>query len=306
MEKRKKAKGGKYKAFLANYLPKGTEWSRLPDGKQILNRLPLKVGGFGMEIVNRPANFFISGSKLQGRCVHTADIVVENVKDNQVKRLEKIIAEVAELLSFATTSQVAQFGHRFGHDARQRMDVRGVVIVGRPAICDLHGSRIRDFIEQVWPTYHRIRKQRRLHIVIDYVVTTEQPDLPIEFEILASSATLECLKSTYAKFAGYKFVKGAWRKISSPPKANPGKELQVRFEKLLNEMGTAVSMRPIQKRIIQLRNDVIHNGFSTWSVQRQLKVTYAARQFVREYLLRLLGYKGTYYRYADHASLTLK
>jgi hypothetical protein len=143
-------------------------------------------------------------------------------------------------------------------------------------------------------------------VVVDYIVTTELPHLPVEVEMLMSFVTLECLKSTYAKDVGYKFVAPAWRKISTPPKPNPKKEPALGFEDLLKEMLGSVKMRKSLKRIIQLRNHIIHNGVSPRPLKSQTKGCFDAKELIREYFLRLLAFKGPYHRYDNLAVRIIK
>jgi hypothetical protein len=306
MAARAKKPGGQlYRILVANYLVKGEEWTELPDGSRIRNRVCVRLGGFDIEIVRTPESFNLTTADAKHRFNYTTDILVHNVRPDQKKRVDALIDEVTELLSFATMSQVVRFGDEYGTRS-SRQEVKGLTLYFRPTLGATHGAEVKRFLEMTWPAYHRLRRKRMLNVVIDYVVTTELPHLPVEVEMLMSFVTLECLKSTYAKEAGYKFVAPAWRKISAPPKANPKSEPMVGFEDLLHEMMRAVKMRKSLKRIVQLRNHIIHNGVSPRPLRSQMKGCFDAKEIIREYLLRLLGFKGQYSRFNDMKIRTIK
>jgi hypothetical protein len=301
----KKLAGQPYRILVANYMVKGEEWTEFPDGRRIRNRIRLRLGGFDFQIIRTPENFDLQIKDAKGHFCYTTDILFDNIRPDQRKRIDIIVDEVTELLSFATMSQVVRFGDEYGGGS-SRQSVKGLTLYFRPTLGATHGAEVKRFLELTWPVYHRMRKKRKLNVVIDYVVTTELPHLPVEVEMLMSFVTLECLKSTYAKQAGYKFVAPAWRKMSIPPKANPKNEPKAGFEKLLHEMMKAVKMRKSLKRIVQLRNHIIHNGISPRPLKSQIKGCFDAKEIIREYLLRLLGFKGQYSRFNDMSLHTIK
>jgi len=303
--KAKQVGGQPYRILVANYMVKGEEWTDLPVGGRIRNRIRVRLGGFDFQIIRTPENFNLTVAEAKGRFCYTTDIVFDNIRPNQRQRVDALVDEVTELLSFATMSQVVRFGDEYGTGS-SRQAVKGLTLYFRPTLGATHGAEVKRFLELTWPAYHRLRRKRKLNIVVDYVVTTELPHLPIEVEMLMSFVTLECLKSSYAKQAGYKFVAPAWRKISIPPKANPKAEPKLVFEKLLHEMMKKVKMRKSLKRIVQLRNHIIHNGVSPRPFKSQMKGCFDAKEIIREYLLRLLGFKGQYSRFNDMSLHTLK
>jgi hypothetical protein len=297
--------GGKpYRINVANYLVKGEDFSELPGGRRIRNRLSLRLGGFDFEIIRNPETFDLQIGDAKERFCYTTDIVFPNVRPDQKRRVDTLVDEVTELLSFATMSQVVRFGHIYGSQV-SRQSVKGLTLYFRPTLGPTHGAEIRRFLKLTWPTYHRLRKKRKLNVVVDYIVTTELPHLPLEVEMLMSFVTLECLKSTYAKQVGYKFVAPAWRRISVPPRLDPRREPQLSFETLLKEMLGSMRMRKSLKRIIQLRNHIIHHGVSPRPLNSQFKGCFDAKELIREYLLRLLNFKGSYRRYNDMSIRTI-
>lgn len=69
------------------------------------------------------------------------------------------------------------------------------------------------------------------------------------------------------------------------------------FEDLLRDMMKGVGMRRGVRRIIDLRNDLIHSSTSALPVKSQWLRYETAMRLSQEYLLRLLGYRGYYRAY---------
>jgi hypothetical protein len=301
---RQESIGREYRIFVANYLVKGEDFTLLPDGVRIRNITRLRLGGFDLELIRTPESFNLTVGEAKNRFDYTMDILVPNVTPDQRPKVDALVDEVTELLSFATMSQVCRFGHRYGASVSQQT-VNRVTLYFRPTLGPTHGADIKRFLEMTWPTYHRLRKKRLLNVVLDYVVTTELPILPIEFGMLSTFVTVECLKSTYARRTGYKFIAPAWRRISTPPNPNPRREPQIGFEEMLREMLRSVRMRKSLKRIVGLRNHIVHNGVSPRPLQSQIQGCFEAKEIIREYVLRLIGYHGPYRRYTDLTEQTI-
>jgi hypothetical protein len=291
----------RYRAYLANLLVQGEERTDQPGGGWIRNRTRFRLGGFSLELLRTAASFATPASQMKGGFHYTHDLIVENVEPSDLAKVERIVEEVTELLSFGTLSHVVKFGQQYDGSTNRR-SVRGVALYFRPAFTQ--GDEIRRLLELTWPTYRKLRRRRKLNVVMDYLVTGETGQ-PLEVKLLIVSAVLECLKSTYAKQAGYKYHKPAWRRISSPPKPNPKNEPIVNFEKLLREMFGKVGMRRPLRRLIQLRNDIVHNGVSARPHESQFTTYEYAQELAREYLLRLLGFHGQFYSYNTRTMRTI-
>ncbi len=291
----------RYRAYIANLLVQGEERTNLPNGGWIRNRTRFRLGGFDFELLRTPESFSRPVSEMKGEFHYTHDLIVEDVPRDDLPKVERIVGEVAELLSFGTLSHVVKFALHYD-GATSRRAVRGTALYFRPAFTQ--GDEIRQLLTLAWPMYRKLRRRRKLHVVIDYLVTGETGQ-PLEVKLLVVSAVLECLKSTYAAQAGYKYHKPAWRRISSPPRANPRNEPKASFEDLLKEMFRKVGMRRPLRRLIQLRNDIVHNGVSGRPYEAQFATYDYAQELVREYLLRLLGFRGSYYSYSGRTMRTI-
>ena len=58
-------------------------------------------------------------------------------------------------------------------------------------------------------------------------------------------------------------------------------------------------MRKGLKQIVSLRNEIIHSGLSRKSHSRQMIMFERIQDLVREYIFRLLGYRGEFFTYAS-------
>lgn len=100
------------------------------------------------------------------------------------------------------------------------------------------------------------------------------------------------------------YRKGYFRK----PPTRPGKDGGAySFEELVSLMLRQVDMRKGVKRFVKLRNDLIHSGLSRKPHQRQWALYADIHDLIREYILRLLGYRVRYWPYAfEHRGNSLE
>lgn len=240
-------------------------------------------------------------TELKGAWNHTTELHILNVREVDIPRVKREVTDLCHLLGFATGSRVWSYEFEFpiesGLISAQR--VTGTLEVFRPPFNIHLGGEIRTFVDQTWKTFRRLKRSRRLNLVFDYLVKAEIPSQPVELKLLIAFIVLESLKDTYARQHGIPYARGYFRKISNPPKTNVEKEPTYRFEELLKEMFREVGMNPGLKRIIKLRNELIHSGLSRKPYISNWRTHEKAMDLIREYLLRLLGYAGTYYPYSS-------
>ena len=225
----------------------------------------------------------------------TSRIEIGGVK--QFSEGESIVDDVCRLLAFAAISQVVPFEYRMGRHVK-RISVSGQSWQFRPVISIIDGDITASYLEKVWPIYRKEKRRRKLAEVIEMLTFAELPLQPLEIRLAQIFIILENLKGTYARARGYPFVKGRFRRASSPPKTDPSKERTWSFEELLTEMLNEVKMKPRLRRVIQLRNEIIHFGLSRKPYESLIKQYDSCQDIVREYLLRFLGYDGLYLVYS--------
>ena len=127
----------------------------------------------------------------------------------------------------------------------------------------------------------------------------ELPSQPLEIKLAQIFIILENLKSTYAKKVGIPFYKGSYRLAGNPPRTNLRREPPLGFEALLKMMFNDVGMSPTLRRIVRLRNEIIHFGLSRKPYESLSRHYDYCQDIAREYLLRLMKYHGTYLLYSS-------
>lgn len=286
----------KFVAHIANCWLKGYEWSDTPSGR-IRNRISLTLDGFRMALVRTPESFAQNVGDMKGLQVHTSDLEFENVIHSNVSKAKEIAVGVAELLSFGLLSQVTVFGFSCDDGTRQMFAVRGKLLYFRPVFGPALGAEIKSFLEMTYPSFRRLRARRKLHVIFDYLTTAELPDQPIEVKFLLAIVALESLKSSFARERKIPFHAGAFRRLSSPPKANLAREPKYKFSELVAMMCKAVGMSPRTRRIITLRNQIVHFGMSRRPADSLTDSYYYTQDILREYLLRLMNFQGSFHSY---------
>jgi hypothetical protein len=119
---------------------------------------------------------------------------------------------------------------------------------------------------------------------------------PLELALVKSFVLLEHLKHTYAVDRGYPYIRGFFRLVGATD-ARPGPRWP--FKALLTEMFQDVGMSPELDSIVDLRNEILHSGLSFLPHERQWKIYETAQDTLREYLLRLVRYSGTYFPFSS-------
>ena len=232
--------------------------------------------------------------------VHTTDVYVTDVTARKLRRVNAMLRDLAWLLSFATYSDVSYFGYEFKHGTTlgSHWATAGRLRYFRPPFQTADGAAIRDFLEQSWPMFTKLKNTRKLGIVIHYILLADRHEQPVEVQLLLAFVALESLKTTYAHSHHIPFVSGHFRKISSPPKRNRKKEPFYTFEDLLKLMLLDVKMgKTALTQLIKVRNTIIHSGIASARPRTLHKMHDSAQDILREYLLRLLNYKGEFWRY---------
>jgi hypothetical protein len=287
-----------FRAVLVNAVFTGEEWTEQPDGSSVRNVIRLQLDGRQIELVQAPELFGSNKSELRGQQVETTTLVVKDVPAADVPVALDLANGVASLLSVATCSEVrvCAYDHPEANPYRRTWAVVGSTWRFCPTIETADGARVRRFLEQCWPQYRLLREERMLDVVFDYFVVSQKPGYPIELRLITSFVLLENLKHTFAKQAGYPFLKGRFRKRGATLKRHGNEVLG--FERLLGEMLRTVGMTNPLVSIVKLRNELIHSGVASLSFEEHQAILADAQDLIREYLLRLLAYRGPYSPYS--------
>ena len=262
------------RAYVMNSKVQGESFSEEVDGK----------------VVRDTSVFTCEGQRfvLQTKPEQRAEILVENVGPQQVTATMEAIERICWLLAFATQSQVACYGHNYP-DCTPHKLLNSIHRPGQEAdhvINPADGAAIRKFVDQTYPQFKALESARSLKVVIDYMLQAARPGLPVECKLVFLSVLLENLKHTYGTHLQYAIKGGKF--------VDPVTKARLGFQDMMNLMFSAVGMAPGLQPLVDLRNEVLHTGVASLTHAQQKLQYDAATDLIREYLLRLLGFKGNF------------
>ena len=262
------------RAYVMNSKVQGESFSEEVDGK----------------VVRDTSVFTCEGQRfvLQTKPEQRAEILVENVGPQQVTATMEAIERICWLLAFATQSQVACYGHNYP-DCTPHKLLNSIHRPGQEAdhvINPAGGAAIRKFVDQTYPQFKALESARSLKVVIDYMLQAARPGLPMECKLVFLSVLLENLKHTYGTHLQYAIKGGKF--------VDPVTKARLGFQDMMNLMFSAVGMAPGLQPLVDLRNEVLHTGVASLTHAQQKLQYDAATDLIREYLLRLLGFKGNF------------
>ncbi len=286
-------------AKIANYFGLGCERKYYNDDSSTLSLTSCRLGKYKVLIDQHAIN--VSREDMKSKKIPTTTLKIEGVKT--FTEGKNIANDICSLLSFASMSQVVAYEYEFGQN-KKRMSFIAEALYFRPVIETNDGESIKNFLEYTWVNYRKLKSKRRISEVIHMLTTCELPSLPLEVKLGQMFIILENLKSTYARYCEIPFIAGYYREISTPPKSNPKKEKTLSFENLLSQMLKNTNINVGLKRIIRLRNEIIHFGLSRKPYSSLNNDYNFCQDVVREYLLKTLGYHGDYFIYSKACGQT--
>ena len=232
--------------------------------------------------------------QLTGSFSETSEVLVYGVNAIEVTKSLEVIDRICWLLSLAGLSRVVRYGHDYpdGSSLGSRQSSSGTANYFRPTIDIRDGVAVKSFIEQVYPNYARLENVRKLNVVIDYLAQAERQNQSMELKLILLFVVLENLKDTYARARGIPYIKGFFRKQPRPNGQKFG------FEELLQMMFREVRLRTGLKRVVRLRNEIIHSGLSRHPHGVQWAMYEIIFGLIQKYLLRTIGYTGLYLPYS--------
>lgn len=282
--------------YLCNCLIVGNEFTEPQPRRRVRNKIAVELDGYKCDILQHPDVLSVRPSQAQGVWLHTTDVLVHNVSRNDVSSVRDILHDLAHLLAFATQSRVWHFGYEYPAGSGRKIRERSIGSIGSatPVISTISGRDVHAYITSAWDKYKKEKKRRNLPIIVDWLVQAEQGNKPIELKLVVIFLVLESLKDSYARTSHIPFVRGRFRRISTPPRANPAREPTLGFEELLDQTFRDVGMRRGLKRIVKLRNELFHSAIARRPFGVKWHYYLRGDDLIREYLLRLLGYKGRF------------
>ncbi len=283
---------------IANYFGHGNTRTDYSDGGFSWNVLCLNLGKYKARVI-QDRKVVTNKVKPKGM-VYTTDVEIYGVK--KYKEGESIVNDLCRLLSLASFSQVVPFCYTFSGEGRQ-INIYAEAMKFRPLIAINDGDTVHAYIEKTWTPYRKLKRIRKLAEVIEMLTIAELPAQPLEVKLALIFIVLENLKGTYAKQSGIPFCKGYFRDHTTNNKPLE-EQPRLSIKTLLMLMFKGVGMKPSLRRILKLRNEIIHFGLSRKPYSSLSKDYDYCQDIVREYLLRLLNYKGKYLIYSKASRST--
>ena len=274
-----------YVAYVANWLGRSTEMVQTNENERLASRMTLQLDGWEVVIDQHP-DLLRGRSDLRGCFAKTTTITVVDVEEDQRQIANRATHHLCELLGFVGMSDVVQYGERHGKYWREWYPL-GVTRRHRPVIPQLDGAMVRALVEQVWCRYLEIHEDRRLGLTFAYLRAGVAAG-HVELDLLHLFVALECLKTSYATSEGFLRQRSTW--LDSDGRRH---SFQKMLEKMISDVGMEVDLR----KIVELRNDIVHEGSSSMAQDAQVRILREGHQLAREYLLRLLQYRGGYLRF---------
>lgn len=278
------------RAYIANCLISGDEFS-INENTKIRDTITFNINDRSF-ILKQKADV-ITGSIQQftGQFCKTSDIIVRDVIQGDVEEVLTSIERICWLLSFAGVSHVINYGYNYPDQSfhGKQYSVSGTAEYFRPAINIQDGALVKSFIEQTYSKFKAFETSRKLKEAIHYLLQAENKGLPSECRLTLIFVLLENLKHSYAHYMKISYKEGRFRKDDNKAYS---------FKELLEKMFNSVDMSPDLDDVKQLRNEIIHSGLCDLGFKDQRAMYEKIHDIVREYILRLLNYKGQYYAYS--------
>lgn len=284
------------RASVANCLMGGDGITRKGDS-WIRDMVEFDCGGYRFKFRQKPEVINHNFEQYKGMFFETTEVTVADVAEDKVQEVETAIERICRLLSFAGTCQVIPFEYEYpnGSGRGHSMTVSGVAQYFRPAFEMSNGAQIKSFVEQTYSKYASLEQSRKLNVIIHYLNQAEAPAQPMEIKLILVFVALESLKHTFAESQGFRFVNGYFRNAKWKPKDRGNTYyFAVLVEMMLKDVGMNYGLTVAKK----LRDDLIHSGLSAEPYNVQNEIYADVHDLIREYLLRLLGYRGLYSPYA--------
>ncbi|MDO9446794.1 MAG: hypothetical protein Q7J20_02615 [Candidatus Nitrotoga sp.] len=284
------------RASVANCLMGGDSITRKGDS-WIRDLVEFDCGGYRFKFRQKPEVVNRNFDQYKGTFFETTEVTVADVAEDKVQEAKTAIERICWLLSFAGTCQVVPFEYEYpsGTGLTHTFAVSGVAQYFRPAFEISDGTQIKSFVEQTYNQYANLEQQRKLNVIVHYLNQAEASAQPMEIKLILVFVALESLKHTFAQSQGFHFVDGYFRNAKWKPKDKGNKyKFGTLVKMMLEKVGMTYDMTAAKK----LRNDLIHSGLSVEPYNVQNEIYADVHDLIREYLLRLFGYRGRYSPYA--------
>jgi hypothetical protein len=298
-------------AKLSNLIGWGEVTSRRGKG-WCRNKFKLKLDGHAVTIVQRRKVLKMQWSAARGRLVESSTVRVAGIKTFEEGR--ELVEDMCALISFAMHTRVVPYEFAFG-TYKSAHSIAAACNQWRAPFGSGIG-KLTEFVMQAWLTYRAKKQSRALGHLIHMITMSDAEGAVFETQVTVSMQCLESIKSYFAISEGTRF--GIREEKDGKFVGVDGKEVSFKetLKLALREVG--MTLPPTFPRIVRLRNAIIHRGFIRESDQvtryifgplspgAMFDAMFATMEHVqdilREFVFRLLNYKGSFRLYADAGS----
>ncbi|QXW25712.1 hypothetical protein KXJ74_15795 [Acinetobacter johnsonii] len=253
----------------------------------------------------------------------TTKITIENISSDQIEQILGIIDDFCWLLSFIQQSPVCRHGYKINSN-ESWTSCLGVIANPLNNIIESYGKEIRNFIEQVYPTFKKIKSARQLTVIFGYLCEANRASLALEISLISHYVAIENLKNTFAldnnyEYLGQNFTHKNFPHLDSapldienywPPKGKRKKYIHKTYGQISS---TEMTLRMFEANNFQRaeimpflnkRHTIIHEGillpFGDINYSKQaIEDLRDVSDLLRQYLLTLINYQGSYYLSRD-------
>ena len=311
---------------LINLFMIGEIFSKTPNNGVIKDTTEIKCDNFIFEF--KQLDIQLKQSECVNKTILTTVVTIHDITKDQIPLILDIIDDICWLLSLAQQSSVIRHSYKINNLEIESKNCTGFIINSPAYIIENRGKSIRNFIEQVYPTYKELKNSRELEVVFGYLIEINKPNLAMETKLIISYVLMEHLKRTYAEIIGYLKTNTQFKHPQYPDLKTQPHDIE-NYEPLKDEgnsfyrhkkFGKCGSTEMIKrtfedvgiprtktKSIIDKRNTMIHEGlllpFSDPEYTNQAFIDFQeVNDLFREYLLSILNHQGEYYLSNDRFS----
>jgi len=306
----------KLEVFIINLFMIGEDFSTYNSSRRCRDTTTIQCDGFTFKFkqidISLKQQDFLNQTKI------TTKITIENVEKEQVERILEIIDNICWLLSFTQQTPICRHGYKIS-SYENWITCKGVHINPINNIIENSGNEIRQFLEQTYPIFQKLKYCRQLTVVFSYLCEAQRNPLALEASLILHYVLIENLKHTFAldnqyEYSGQYFIHKNFPHLENPPQDIenywPPKGKRKKYihkvhgqvtstEMTLRMFETANLNRVDISPLLTKRHKMIHEGillpFGDINYSKQaLEDLHNVSDLLRYYLLTLLNYKGSY------------
>jgi len=308
-------------ADLINLFMTGEEFSVNDSGHGYKDTTIITCNGYSFKFKQHDIN--LKPINFCNQTLITTTVSINNIPKEEIEKVLETIDNICWLLSFAQQCPIYRCNYKISNQKIESLNCSAILINPPKYIIENRRKCIKFFIEQIYERFIKIKATRLLTTVFGYLCEANKYHLALESKLILHYVLIENLKYTFAKDQGYKEKGGSFSHPTYPNlnhlcpdkteycfDENTGLWIHKKYRKcgyseMTRRMFEFIRIRRAEiSTILKKRNKIIHEGillaFSdpTYS-QTAIEDLHNVSDLLRQYMLTLLGYKGSYFRSRD-------